>query len=200
MFPDLFRDDVFRIETRRLWLRWPRAADAEAIVRLAGDKAVAEMTARIPHPIDRPGLDRFLLQSRQANNNEGASLIMAVALLPDPARLVGVVGLETHEGAEALHLGYWLGRPHWGKGLATEAVSAMVDAYFAYASGKVLVADAMTANLASRRVLEKCGFLCTGRRMRSFPVRGGDREVDDFRLERADWLTGARTRYDQTLQ
>ena len=28
MFPDLTRDDVFRLETRRLWLRWPRAADA----------------------------------------------------------------------------------------------------------------------------------------------------------------------------
>ena len=39
MFPDLTRDDVFRLETRRLWLRWPRLADAQAIVRLAGEKA-----------------------------------------------------------------------------------------------------------------------------------------------------------------
>ena len=50
MFPDLTRDDVFRLETRRLWLRWPRLADVQAIVRLAGEKAVADMTARIPHP------------------------------------------------------------------------------------------------------------------------------------------------------
>ncbi len=28
MFPDLTRDDVFRIETKRLWLRWPRIQDA----------------------------------------------------------------------------------------------------------------------------------------------------------------------------
>ena len=48
MFPDLTRDDVFRLETRRLWLRWPRQADAQAIVRLAGEKSVAEMTARLP--------------------------------------------------------------------------------------------------------------------------------------------------------
>src|SRR3712207_4191950 len=52
MFPDLTRDDVFRLETRRLWLRWPRHADCQAIVRLAGEKAVADMTARIPHPYD----------------------------------------------------------------------------------------------------------------------------------------------------
>ena len=50
MFPDLTRDDVFRLETRRLWLRWPRHADVQAIVRLAGETAVAEMTASIPHP------------------------------------------------------------------------------------------------------------------------------------------------------
>ena len=45
MFPELTRDDVFRLETRRLWLRWPRMADATAILKLAGEKAVAEMTA-----------------------------------------------------------------------------------------------------------------------------------------------------------
>ena len=38
MFPDLTRDDVFRLETRRLWLRWPRLADVQAIVRQRGTK------------------------------------------------------------------------------------------------------------------------------------------------------------------
>jgi hypothetical protein len=51
MFPDLTRDDVFRIETRRLWLRWPTAKDRDAILKLAGDRAVAEMLARVPHPL-----------------------------------------------------------------------------------------------------------------------------------------------------
>jgi hypothetical protein len=46
MFPDLTRDDVFRIETKRLWLRWPRVQDAAAMQRLAGDKDVAD----IPSP------------------------------------------------------------------------------------------------------------------------------------------------------
>ena len=50
MFPDLLRDDVFRLETRRLWLRWPRAGDAAMIARLAGERDVAERTANIPHP------------------------------------------------------------------------------------------------------------------------------------------------------
>src|SRR5919112_4375433 len=60
MFPDLTRDDVFRLETRRLWLRWPRHADGQAIVRLAGEKAVAEMTALIPHPYPPEGATSFV--------------------------------------------------------------------------------------------------------------------------------------------
>ena len=63
MFPDLTRDDVFRIETKRLWLRWPRVQDAAAIERLAGDKEVAEMTANIPHPFPTGSGERFAFES-----------------------------------------------------------------------------------------------------------------------------------------
>ena len=41
MFPDLARDDVFRLETARLWLRWPRAADAAALHRFCSMWEVA---------------------------------------------------------------------------------------------------------------------------------------------------------------
>ena len=77
MFPDLTRDDVFRLETRRLWLRWPRLADVQAVVRLAGEKAVAEMTARIPHPYSAQDAERFVFQARQ-NNADGTGLQLAI--------------------------------------------------------------------------------------------------------------------------
>ena len=77
MFPDLTRDDVFRLETRRLWLRWPRLADAQAVVRLAGEKAVAEMTAFIPHPYPPEIGERFIFQARQSNA-DGRSLQLAI--------------------------------------------------------------------------------------------------------------------------
>jgi len=186
MFPDLTRDDVFRIETRRLWLRWPRAKDAGAIHTLASARAVAEMTARIPHPIDRHGIDDFLVAARRGNA-EGSGLAMAISLRSDPARLVGIVGIQRDEDALAPRLGYWLGVPHWGRGLMTEAAGAMVDAYFAYAQGAGLVASARTDNPASRRVLERCGFTRQGEGVQAFPARGRDLAVDLFRLQRAEW-------------
>ena len=47
MFPELTRDDVFRLETRRLWLRWPRMADANAILRLAGSHSFEGQTTTL---------------------------------------------------------------------------------------------------------------------------------------------------------
>ena len=90
MFPDLTRDDVFRLETRRLWLRWPRQADAQAIVRLAGEKAVAEMTARLPHPYPPEAADRFILEARRANT-EGRGLTAAITRKGNgPIGMVGI--------------------------------------------------------------------------------------------------------------
>jgi hypothetical protein len=77
MFPDLTRDDVFRLETRRLWLRWPRLADAQALVRLAGEKAVAEMTAHIPHPYGPEDAERFVYEARRSNT-EGRGLALLI--------------------------------------------------------------------------------------------------------------------------
>ena len=46
MFPDMARDDVFRLETPRLWLRWPRICDAAAIHKFCSRWEVAHYTAR----------------------------------------------------------------------------------------------------------------------------------------------------------
>ena len=187
MFPDLTRDDVFRIETGRLWLRWPRARDASAIVRLAGERAVAETTGRIPHPIDPGGIDAFVVGAR-GTNAEGGGLVMGVSLRTDPDRLVGVIGIEPDADTGQPHLGYWLGRPYWGRGLAREAAAAMVEAAFAYAGLPALTSSVMVGNDRSRRVLESCGFRALGTATRFYPVRGGDRVIERFGLARAAWV------------
>lgn len=186
MFPDLTRDDVFRIETRSLWLRWPRAKDVDAIVRLAGDRSVAEMTARIRYPIDRAETEAFVLDAR-GGNAAGGGLAMALSLRAEPDGLVGMIGISGDAAEDGPHLGYWLGRPYWGRGLATEAAEAIVHAYFAYAGGSVLTSDARVENPASRRVLEKSGFVRTGTAAGYFPVRGCDLTCDRFRLDRVAW-------------
>lgn len=186
MFPDLTRDDVFRLETRRLWLRWPRLSDRQAIVRLAGEKAVAEMTTRIPHPYAEEDAERFVFAARKGNA-DGHGLCLAITPKGRPGSLIGAVGIEPHGETGKPYLGYWIGTPHWGEGYATEAARALIDAFFAYTAQSELTSAARVINPASRRVIEKCGFAFLGSGLLEFEARGGFFPVDHFRLDRRAW-------------
>jgi RimJ/RimL family protein N-acetyltransferase len=186
MFPDLTRDDVFRLETRRLWLRWPRHADIPAILRLAGDRAVADMTASIPHPYPADEAAHFVFEARKGNAL-GRALQLAITPKKKPNQLIGMLGVHAQDDGKAPFLGYWLGAPHWGRGYATEAARALVDAFFAYTAQPQLVASTRTDNAGSRRVLESCGFIHVGSRRKTFPARAARLAIEDYRLDRPAW-------------
>ncbi len=116
MFPDLTRDDVFRLETRRLWLRWPRLADAQTIVRLAGEKSVATMTARIPHPYTPGDAEHFVYAARRSNA-DGESLQLAVTPKGRPNALVGMVGISPGPDERPADPGLLARHPLLGPGL-----------------------------------------------------------------------------------
>jgi RimJ/RimL family protein N-acetyltransferase len=66
-------------------------------------------------------------------------------------------------------VGYWLGREHWGRGIATRALATFV----AELAERPLFAAVAPHNTASRRVLEKCGFAWVGEEIEP-PPGGGD--------------------------
>jgi RimJ/RimL family protein N-acetyltransferase len=51
-------------------------------------------------------------------------------------------------------VGYWIGTKHWGRGIASRALEGLLD----HVAERPLYAFVATHNIASRRVLEKCGF------------------------------------------
>jgi RimJ/RimL family protein N-acetyltransferase len=73
---------------------------------------------------------------------------------------------------------YWLGRDHWGRGLATRALRAFLDEL----QPDVIYARAAADNVASRRVLEKCGFSVVAHERGFAHARGA--EIDEVVLER----------------
>lgn len=187
MFTRDIIDDAFVIETERLALRWPRLADARAIEHLAGDKAVAEMTALVPHPYPPRAAEGFVYGARLANAS-GESLTLAITPRHKPHDALGCIGVHARPGGTP-HVGYWLGTPHWGQGYATEALRAVVDTLFEHTEAAGLAADVRVVNAASRRVLEKCGFRQEGAGLVSFPARGGLLPVDHMRLDRRTWTS-----------
>ena len=76
-------------------------------------------------------------------------------------------------GGERL-VGYWLGREFWGQGIATRALAA----YLALETARPLHARVAKANVASRRVLEKCGFRVAGEGRA--PASPGEPPVDEW--------------------
>lgn len=92
----------------------------------------------------------------------------------DDSRLLGAVTLSNiRRGvAETGSLGYWIGRPHAGRGYATAAVRAVLT--FAFEGLKLhrVEAACVPANKASRRVLEKAGFRHEGRARAYLKING----------------------------
>jgi len=185
MFPDIARDDVFRLETKRLWLRWPRVADAKAIERYSSRWEVARMTSRIPHPYPSGEAERFIFTAREANAL-GRDLILVIAPIRGKRDPIGMISLESRREGR-LTLGFALAPEVWGKGFATEAASAAIEAGLTLTSAVEMLATAHVENGASRRVLEKCGFNHTGTGLEGAPARGGMVPCNRFRLERAAW-------------
>ena len=170
MFPELTRDDVFRIETARLWLRWPRAADVPAFARLAADADVAKMTACLQPPFGVGEAQDFIIGARRVNV-AGEGTVLAVAPRDDPAAFLGIVGVQA-AGPDSLALGYWLGRPYWGQGLMCEAMSAVLDMAFVLSKATGIETPAPPPGSAAATVLARAGFppagadgrCCIGRR------------------------------------
>jgi RimJ/RimL family protein N-acetyltransferase len=71
------------------------------------------------------------------------------------------------EGEEGRLVGYWIGREHWGKGIATAALTAFLDVV----RMRPLFALVHAGNAGSIRVLEKCGFVRIGQDEEGFVFR-----------------------------
>ena len=192
MFPDLARDDVFRLETPRLWLRWPRICDAASVHKFCSQWEVARYTARIPHPYPPGSAERFIYAAREANAS-GRDLTLVMTPAKGKSDAIGSISLESR-GADRLALGFVLAPEAWGKGLATEAAEAMIDAAFGLTPVVEILAGVRVENEASKAVLEKCGFALLGTGRQGAPARGGMVECHSFRLGRADWVAGAAAR------
>jgi RimJ/RimL family protein N-acetyltransferase len=141
------------IETPRLKLRPTRRQDAGRIAELAGDFDVARMTVRIPHPYTDEQAQSFILRMGEPGR---------FAIEHGDDGLVGVLGFHDPDAFGAPELGYWLGKPYWGRGLATEAVSAALVWARDGWGRKVVRAGHFADNDASANVLIKADFLYTG--------------------------------------
>lgn len=160
-----------RLETAQLDLRPLRAADAPAVERLVGDWEVARWTANIPHPYE-PGMAKAWIAENQAECEKAEAVVFAVERRADRA-LLGAIGLMFDLESNTAEVGYWIGRPYWGHGYATEALRGLLRLAFGRLKLDHVTASAMIENDASMRVQEKAGLAYLGEEVIDAPARGG---------------------------
>lgn len=162
--------------------------DALRVQLLAGDRAVAETTAVIPHPYPG-GMAEAWIATHAAERAAGREYTYAITRIHDGV-LVGAIGLRPVPG-EQENIGYWIGRDYWGRGYATAAARAIIALAFSYLDLNQLTASYLARNPASGRVLEKCGLALVrsgtrehrGRR-EAFCVRGITRDAWEQKMAR----------------
>ena len=147
------------LETDRLILRPFDLADAGRIARFAADPDVARMVASWPLEMC-PAVAEGWVLIRQARRATGVEKGAIFAIELPGEGLIGTIGAGPDKQG-AMSIGYWLGRPYWGKGYATEALRAVVKLAEGLGQGPV-TAGYFIDNPASGRVLEKAGFSPTG--------------------------------------
>lgn len=143
------------LKTPRLELRPPASADGAALAEAVGRYDVARWLIAKPYPFGRRQADAFIASAISGRSWLGWS----------GAELIGGVSVENG-------LAFWVARPVWGQGYASEMADAAVTAFFAASNEDKLLAGAMAGNDASLRVLERLNFAPLGPdRVWSEPLR-----------------------------
>jgi len=95
--------------------------------------------------------------------------------------------IPEHEKAS---LGYVISRPYWGKGYATEALSALIELCFKKLEMNRFEAYHYVGNEASGRVMAKCGMKFEGVGIQEEKVKGIFRDIVRYGMTREDWMAG----------
>ena len=144
------------LATDRLLLRPFKIEDASRVKELAGDRAIAETTANIPHPYKEGIAEAWILTHKEAFANE-KSLTLAITMKSEKL-LIGAISLDINKDHHYAELGYWIGKPYWNQGYCTESSREVISFGFNKLKLNRIQARHMTRNPASARVMVKSGI------------------------------------------
>lgn len=158
-------------------------ADAEAIAKYANNRNVSiNLRDSFPYPYTLADAQKWL-RSVAARQPETAWAIAS------SREVVGGIGIHIQPDVyrHSAELGYWLGEPFWGKGIATAAVKSVVDFVFRNFDLVRLFAGVFEWNPASERVLKKAGFVLESRMRKSVLKEGKHIDQLLYVIIREDW-------------
>jgi len=172
------------LETNRLILRPLDKADLPALFALHSDPEAVRYT---PHEPWKTPADGEAWHARVTGNRESGAAIEFVLVLRETGVPVGTACLfRFNEPVGSAEIGYMLAPAHWGKGLAKEAVAALIEFGFETMGLKRLEAQLDPRNEASAKVLVRSGFTREGHQRRNYFAKGEHSDTGLYGMLRDD--------------
>lgn len=142
------------LKGNQIRLRLLEKSDAQPLAKVANNKKIADNLRDVfPYPYTIKDANWFIdMVQSQAETPRFA--------IEYQGEFAGMIGLHLQPDVyrKSVEIGYWLGEPFWGKGIATEAVKLIVDYGFKNLDINRIWAGVFAYNAGSKRVLEKNGF------------------------------------------
>ncbi len=148
--------------TARLVLRPSAPGDEAALAAGLGDRAVQRWLETVPHPYTLDHARDWV--ARSARERDAGFMQDFAITLADGGAVIGGIAFTPSRREPAAELGYWLARPHWGKGYGGEALARVVRHATEECTPPFTRLSARVApdNIASRRMLARLGFVENG--------------------------------------
>jgi RimJ/RimL family protein N-acetyltransferase len=156
--------------------------DIASITVWLGDFSVSKNLAKVPYPYGENDAEDFVA----LRGSHGGGHYCFSILKKSDGQFLGGIGLHQEDGG--YELGYWLGKPFWGLGYASEAARRVAHFAFEELGEAVILAGWFYDNPASGHVLAKLGARHNGSRMRESRARGRQVLCHEMLLTRADFL------------
>jgi RimJ/RimL family protein N-acetyltransferase len=156
----------------RIHLAEFRASDQAACLLYLNEKEIYDRTLQIPFPYTEADFETWLAIAQQSTLQHGQPVNWAIR--EQDGSLIGGIGFKELDIGKChrAEVGYWLAKPYWGQGIMTAVVRrACAHAFDAWGLVKTM-AHVFAGNVASARVLEKCGFEKEGH-LRKHPLKDG---------------------------
>ncbi|KAM0346678.1 hypothetical protein ACHAPU_005391 [Fusarium lateritium] len=145
--------------------------DTESLAKAANNPQIARwLQNTFPHPYTVQDAENWISIAKAQS-----PILDFTICQPDGVSIIGGVGLKAREDIHhrTMEIGYWIAEEYWHRGIATEVISAFSN--WAFDNFKHLVrleAKVFEGNMASCRVLEKCGFEFEGRQRAAIEKMG----------------------------
>ena len=178
------------LETERLVLRRFTTGDVDNLVGLDADPDVMRFVSG-GIPTSRDEIENEFLPAFLGYYQRYQAYGFWAAIEKSTGDFLGWFHFRPREGTapDQVELGYRMRKSAWGKGYATEGSRALIRKGFADSSVQRVTAEAMAANMASRRVMEKAGLTLVRTFSQPWPDATGSHEIEavEYALDRADW-------------